>query len=174
MFDLVREDFVGQWHEVRREPADMFTLWIQWSLCPTKFFNFFPPGGMTMTTVSKLWLFNWTMVNTQVLYKNFWIFNGWGIFGDKWVRDEIYNLFDEQYQIIDTDYRNYAVVYGCTDHGWFLWHTYHASLLSKKDWLDEVYLSIASNVLREVGYSTQKLWTKKTDPSCEFGVVGDH
>ncbi len=28
MFDLVREDFIGQWHEVRREAADMWTLWI--------------------------------------------------------------------------------------------------------------------------------------------------
>ena len=112
---------------------------------------------MTVTTVGKLWLFGWTTIQTNLIYKNWWIFNGWGILGDTWAIE--HGFADEQYQIIDTDYRNYAVTYGCTTWGLFLYHTFHAQLLSRKEVLDEVYLKMASDKLMPLAFNTQKQWT---------------
>eukprot|EP00356_Strombidium_inclinatum_P004649 CAMPEP_0170491688 /NCGR_PEP_ID=MMETSP0208-20121228/11199_1 /TAXON_ID=197538 /ORGANISM="Strombidium inclinatum, Strain S3" /LENGTH=194 /DNA_ID=CAMNT_0010767303 /DNA_START=73 /DNA_END=659 /DNA_ORIENTATION=- len=88
--------------------------------------------------------------------------------------DQDFYPFHSQYQVIDTDYDNYAVVYGCDNHFLFLYHTYSAQLLSKQMWLDEKYLTHAQQKIGElVNYDAKKNWRQRPDPTCGFGVWGD-
>lgn len=68
--------------------------------------------------------------------------------------------------IIDTDYDNYALVYGCD---WYvmpgIWVEY-ATLLSREPYLEYPYVRAAKDFLNEVGYAYDAYWMK---PGIECG-----
>ena len=51
------------------------------------------------------------------------------------------------YQVIDTDYNNYAIVYGCDD--WFFSYTREVWLLSRTPRLDQRYVDYAMSVIEK-------------------------
>ena len=49
------------------------------------------------------------------------------------------------YQVLDTDYNNYAIVYGCDD--WYYSYTREVWLLSRTPRLDEHYVDYAKSII---------------------------
>ena len=57
------------------------------------------------------------------------------------------DLSKSNYQVIDTDYNNYAIVYGCDD--WFFSYTREVWLLSRTPRLDQKYIDYAKSVIEK-------------------------
>lgn len=70
--------------------------------------------------------------------------------------------------MLDTDYVNYAVVYGC-DSYWDLFHVQWASILSRFKMLQQIYVDAAYDVLKEYGYEGE-IDLQKTDSDCGYMV----
>jgi hypothetical protein len=64
--------------------------------------------------------------------------------------------YNEHY-VIDTDYENYAVVYGC-DVYFGLFKVSYATFLSRSTFADSRSMASAKSKLIEVGYPYKKLW----------------
>eukprot|EP00356_Strombidium_inclinatum_P003882 CAMPEP_0170496536 /NCGR_PEP_ID=MMETSP0208-20121228/21974_1 /TAXON_ID=197538 /ORGANISM="Strombidium inclinatum, Strain S3" /LENGTH=87 /DNA_ID=CAMNT_0010773107 /DNA_START=264 /DNA_END=524 /DNA_ORIENTATION=- len=67
-------------------------------------------------------------------------------------------LFEMQYEIISTDYDNYAVAYGCTNYFSFLWHFDTGTLMSRTPHLAERYVREAKHALKRVGFNYNANW----------------
>lgn len=80
----------------------------------------------------------------------------------------IYHENGQRYHhiILDTDYQNYAVVYGC-DQYWGLFKGEYATLLSRTEYVESQYVGKAKNQLNALGYDITENWM---DPgkSCGF------
>jgi hypothetical protein len=68
--------------------------------------------------------------------------------------------------VIETDYDNYALVYGCDQYFLpFIWGEY-ATLLGREPFLEYPYVRAAKDELDRVGYSYDAYWMK---PGLECG-----
>ena len=68
--------------------------------------------------------------------------------------------------IVDTDYNNYAIAYGCDN--WFLFfHVEWATLLSREPFLEYPYVRRAKGFLDEINYPYDTYWVK-TGTTCGF------
>ena len=156
----------GQWYTVREEK----TFW-RWRQCGTLFFDPAVFGGMTITTIQTIRLFKWVSVSQVYWYKSFLQMNFFGILGNTY-RVEA-GPFDPMYEIIDADYENYAVLYGCDNHFFGLYHTYWAQILSREPWLPLSYYKKAEEALFSVGYAPKINFFKSMGGACDQGVEGD-
>lgn len=66
----------------------------------------------------------------------------------------------KSHYVIDTDYDNYALVYGCDSYFFpFIWGEY-ATLLSRETYLEYPYVRKSKDVLNEIGYEYDGYWMK--------------
>jgi hypothetical protein len=65
-----------------------------------------------------------------------------------------------QHYVVDTDYDNYAIVYGCEPVFFFFAHYRYATLLSRDKFLDFPYVRKAKNFLNDIDYNYGTLWTQ--------------
>ena len=77
------------------------------------------------------------------------------------------------YQVIDTDYNNYAIVYGCDD--WFFSYTKQVWLLSRTPRISQAYIDHAKLFLEKTlgkeNYNTEERWIE-TDQGgwCKYNL----
>mmetsp|Transcript_33191 Transcript_33191/g.50864 ORF Transcript_33191/g.50864 Transcript_33191/m.50864 type:complete len:111 (-) Transcript_33191:718-1050(-) len=77
-----------------------------------------------------------------------------------------------QHEVIETDYDNFAITYACTD--WFrgIFHSQTASLLSRREVLEEVYVKAAKNFMdNSYSYNTDLFWGKELNLMCKYGSI---
>ena len=65
--------------------------------------------------------------------------------GNGYVAPTAFPLIGGNYQILDTDYNNYVIVYGCDD--WFFFHTREVWILSRTPRISQEYIDIARNTI---------------------------
>ena len=106
------------------------------------------------------WLINvnngkWKRETDEVT--NWWLFGDFGKAMD-WTRGQAYCkgngnckvkvfISKSSYQVLDTDYDNYSIVYGC-DQKFGLWYTETTWLLARTRTVDDSVVENAKNVLR--------------------------
>lgn len=71
-----------------------------------------------------------------------------------------------QHYVIDTDYDNYAVVYGC-DTYYLFFHGWYATLLSREKFVEYPYVRAAKDTLDNINYDYGNLWLNKGE-MCGF------
>lgn len=74
-----------------------------------------------------------------------------------------------QHMVIDTDYDNWAVVYGC-DTYFVFFHGWYATLLSREPFIEYPYVRAAKDKLDTINYDYGNLWVK-TGLSCGFDAA---
>ena len=74
-----------------------------------------------------------------------------------------------QHMVLDTDYENWAVIYGC-DTYWLFFHGWYATLLSREPFIEYPYVRAAKDKLDEIGYDYGSMWVK-TGLSCGFDAA---
>jgi hypothetical protein len=76
--------------------------------------------------------------------------------------------------IVDTDYDNYAVVYGCSRHWWTGWLLpyEHATILSRETFLKLEYAQPAKKAIDNTGYKFEfgSTWSPDTELRCDLNV----
>lgn len=70
----------------------------------------------------------------------------------------------KHHQILETDYDNFALVYGCDDMFFGLFHFRYATLLSRSMQLDQLYLHKAHRRLEDLDYEYPFWWEKIGEP----------
>ena len=71
--------------------------------------------------------------------------------------------------VLDTDYDNWAVVYGC-DTYYLFFHGYYATLLSREPFADYPYVRAAKDALDIINYDYGNNWVK-TGIKCGFDAA---
>ena len=162
------EDFIGEWHVVREPKKGIFGFLMP--SCPTKWVHYLGFGGYTVTTLETAFLTGWRMSHTVSITKGFFLidipFVGW-LFGNS------YKLMGtSMFQVVDTDYNNYAVIYSCVDGPLWLWHSNDAWLWSRQNWLDQMFFFRAEDILRDYNYKSSKEWKDDMGKKCDQGIAG--
>lgn len=109
-------------------------------------------------------LFGWTSYYRNIEIRQKWLFNN--------RYDYIYHhkLWGKnQHYVIDTDYDNYAVVYGCDQYFGFFYGKY-ATLLSREKYVEFPYVKAAKDKLKEIDYNAGEKWVK-TGIQCGFDAA---
>lgn len=83
-------------------------------------------------------------------------------------RYHIYHSLTEKYHhyVIDTDYENYALIYGCDVYFGIIPYIY-VTLLSRTDYLEFKYMRAVKDKLNDIGYNYVDYWVK-TGMACGF------
>lgn len=82
------------------------------------------------------------------------------------------NLRNYRHIVVDTDYENYALVYGCDQYGIF-WKGEYATLLSRSEFLDGRYSGKAKSKLYDLDYEYNKYWMEP-GTTCGFEAAPSH
>jgi hypothetical protein len=67
--------------------------------------------------------------------------------------------------ILETDYHNYAISYGCDDYLLGLFHGRWATLLTRSSYAEVEFVERAKDLMREIEYD-YNFWWKQTGESC--------
>lgn len=83
-------------------------------------------------------------------------------------RYHIYNSLTEKFHhyVIDTDYENYALIYGCDIYFGIVPYTY-VTLLSRSDYLEYKYTRMVHETLNAINYHYVDYWVQTGAP-CGF------
>jgi hypothetical protein len=83
-------------------------------------------------------------------------------------------LYDMEHIIIDTDYENYAVAYGCDNYFLGLIHVRWATFMTKIDYAEAEYIELAKKKMRDLEYD-YNFWWRQTGIICgwEAGPTAD-
>ena len=83
--------------------------------------------------------------------------------GIRWAWNQLFDTVP--YQIVETDYDNYAVVYGCEDQFLWIFHYRYATLLSRRTYLEGEYsLKVKRLLVNRFDYPFFNDWTRPGDP----------
>lgn len=156
MENFNKRDFGGRWYEIFRDIDH--DIWSDQE-CTEDFYN---PNlfDMTLTRIYKIksWFFDWNGNDGPKKIKPKWLFTP-----EKY-KDIDYidhGILEGKYQhyVIDSDYDNWAIVYGC-DVYFGIFHGYYATLLSREPFMDYQHVRAAKDKLDEIGYDYGTLWVK--------------
>jgi hypothetical protein len=105
------------------------------------FYDPYKPGRKGPYGIGPKWYGWWGDPNKEYISKGIW---GGGTF---------------EHMVIDTDYDNYAIVYGC-DTYYFFFHGYYATLLSREPYVEYPYVRKAKDKLETIDYDYASYWVK--------------
>ena len=78
-------------------------------------------------------------------------------------------VFSYEHFILDTDYENYAISYGC-DNYFGIFHGRWATLLSRTNYLESQYVDKAKGLMRDIEYDFN-FWWRQTGESCGWEIA---
>jgi hypothetical protein len=85
-------------------------------------------------------------------------------------KERFWNRADKYHHyVIDTDYDNYALVFGC-DRLFFFWHYTWVSLLYRSDYAEQKHVAKSKEKLDEIGYDYVNYWVK-SGTTCGFDAA---
>ena len=168
------ERYQGNWYEIKRDKY----LWYERDVdCVTAsyFFQANRPFYPVSVNNQKYEYENDTVTNTLKSNGDSNLVARFDADGNGKVRSSIYP--EGNYQILDTDYNNYTIVYGCDD--WFFSFTREAWILSRTPRLDQKYIDIAMNIIeKKVGknsgatdyYNTNRMMNTQQGGWCKYNL----
>jgi hypothetical protein len=157
---MEHEEFGGHWYEVYSD----YNIW-KWTMQECASSNFSKSDIITASpndmVISREFNSRFRGKNktseTIVSETSWWMFAS---DGTPYEWSGWFSLVRRHYQIIDTDYNNYAIAYGCDNLFGGLFHLRWASLLSRMDYLQYEYVKIAKDKMVSINYDYNFWWVK--------------
>ena len=98
--------------------------------------------------------------DTQELYISYTNWWTWASDGTPFEFSGFLNLVRRHHEIVETDYDNYAIAYGCDNIFGGLFHLRWANLLSREPYLQYEHTRFAKNRLVSINYDWDYWWLK--------------
>jgi hypothetical protein len=167
--DFDREKFVGNWHEIYSD-YHMYNFFNRKCLVNTYTPNKLSNKNDAMFVERKFKHKLWDTENDQparsITKTNWWDFLSDGSnYEFFW-----WGLAKIHHEIIETDYNNYAIAYGCDN--WFggIIHTRWSSVLSRQPFLSHEHVTSSKTRMEDMNYDFN-FWWIKSGQECGFDAA---
>mmetsp|Transcript_5852 Transcript_5852/g.9410 ORF Transcript_5852/g.9410 Transcript_5852/m.9410 type:complete len:268 (-) Transcript_5852:572-1375(-) len=158
MPDLDTYKFEGRWFELMKDVDDAF-----WSGASCVVDDYTAYGDSDLELERKfnvLWFMPWGYLFPKTISQS--------AMDNKRYIAQIPIIRQNQHDILSTDYDNYAVVYGCTNRFFFIWHEQYATLLSRTKHLAEPSVKEAKHALKRINYDYNSWWGWQWNAACDL------